>query len=108
MVLSAGDYFGLLKEAINLIREQQIEAAQSRLQAALLGSASRTCSERRNAVAEVNRLLLEAKAQKAAIVQAIDSLPDSDREYARLKIPVMADAIIADLRSRKRTLSRPR
>ena len=110
MNLNATDLVSVLKDAIELLRTKQKEAARKELRHSLIDAENICFPERQKGVAEINRLLRETKDQKAKVLQAIDALPEKDRDYARLHLSSILDELfnskINELRKKKRTLSK--
>jgi len=111
MGLTPADYIKITKDALELVRTQQEEAAYERIKQALLESQERCFNVRQKAVAAVNRNLRETKDQKAKFLQAIDTLPEQDRDYARLRLRDLVEKLfnseIVKLRAIKRQHSKP-
>lgn len=103
--------FELVGDLIGLIKAGEIDAAIKKIGEAETRHVHEVFVGRQLAIDEVNRQIQKLLAQKILLTQAIKNLPDSEKVFAEAQIENICseflDICIAQLRNRKRELSRP-
>lgn len=106
------DLLVVLHDVIRLLKAEQLEAAANRLKQAKRIQEERSYIERQKAVAIINHEIREIKRQRDRIRQIGSSLPETQRFFAERQIDRIVEFLcaseLAELRARKRALSRPR
>lgn len=105
------DLVGLVGDVVRLLQDGELRAAGERLEEARRTGATATVETRRVAVHEINRAIALLRLQRRRIETQLQDLDDGLRFEAEHRLKPVLDEVfalpIADLKRRKRRLSRP-
>ena len=105
------DISTIAMELVELIRARQLETARQLVHASRRTALGAHSHERQRSVHEITLAITEAKKQQARLLREVETLPESERQFARVEIEIICSSLfdeeIARLTTRKRQLSRP-